>query len=177
MSPRCRTRVAELQQPQALLGPIEGDFAKAFVGSILRSLPLDERLRAREVCRGWCALLDDASFWTRVDLSKSCGVKPRFLTSERLALALLRAACVRAKGSLQSLDLSGMEEELENDPVVPFVLQWLDSASAADKASLRDLVTLTGSLSVDDVPALCRALPLCRVRCCVRCYVVEALPS
>jgi hypothetical protein len=75
---------------------------------VLPLLPLDERLRAREVCRGWRSFLEDASFWTRVDLSVGCGVNPRFLTSYALALALLRAACVRAKGNLLSADLSGV---------------------------------------------------------------------
>ena len=95
-------REAALSLP--LLGPLSGDLVKL----ILRLLPFDTRLRAREVSRGWCALLEDASLWTRVDLSASCSVNPCFLTLEDHTLALLRAACVRAKGSLESLDLSGM---------------------------------------------------------------------
>jgi len=108
MPPGRSARVAELQQPQALLGPLEGDFARAFLGHVLSSLPLDERLRAREVCRGWRFFLEGASFWTRVDLGVGCRVNPRFLSDSRLALALLRAACVRAKGGLQSVDNSGV---------------------------------------------------------------------
>jgi len=168
-------REAALSLP--LLGPLPGDLVKL----ILRLLPLDTRLRAREVRRGWCALLEDASFWMHVDLSKSCGVNPRFLSNWRLGLALLRAACVRAHGSLQSVDLSGMEdrveeEEEEEDPV-PSVQQWVDAASAADKASLRDLVAPTSRLlEIEQVTALCRALPLCHVRCTVYCDAVEALP-
>jgi hypothetical protein len=162
-------REAALSLP--LLGPLPGDLVKL----ILRLLPLDTRLRAREVRRGWCALLEDASFWTHVDLSASCGVNPRFLAVSRLALALLRAACVRASGSLQSLDLSGVSY---CEP--PFELQWLDSASVADKASLRDLVAPTYEtcvwLKAEQVAVLCRALPLCRVRCGVECEAVEAMP-
>ena len=167
-------REAALSLP--LLGPLPGDLVKL----ILRLLPLDARLRAREVRRGWCALLEDASFWTHVDLRKSCGVNPRFLTPrygvERHTLALLRAACVRAKGSLLSVDLSGVSGFILGE--VPFALRWLDSATAGDKASLRDLVAplCYPSLNLEQVTALCRTLPLCRVRCTVSCSAVEALP-
>jgi len=154
-------REAALSLP--LLGPLPGDLIKL----ILRLLPLDARLRAREVRRGWCALLEDASFWTRVDLSKSCGVNPRFLDFRNCVLALLCAACVRAKGNLQSVDLSGVDDRMLEDP---FVLQWLGSVSVANKASLRDLLALTSRpLDVEEVTELCRALPLCRVRCDVYC--------
>ena len=105
MPSRRGARVAELQHPLVPLVLLEGDFAKAFLGRILSSLPLDERLRAREVRRGWRGFLEDASFWTCVDLSKSCGVNPRFLSNWRLGLALLRAACVRAQGNLLAVDL------------------------------------------------------------------------
>jgi len=74
---------------------------------IFSGLSLDTRLRSREVSPAWCALLEDASFWTHVDLSASCRVNPRFLHAF-YALAMLRAACVRAKTSLQSVDFSGV---------------------------------------------------------------------
>jgi hypothetical protein len=79
---------------------------------------------------------------------------------------------VRAKGNLESLDLSGVSFDDDD----PFVLRWLDSAPVADKASLRDLLAPHMRLIVDHVTALCRALPLCRVRCGLECYTVEALP-
>jgi hypothetical protein len=107
MLTRRATRARDLREAALslpLLGPLLGDLVKL----ILRLLPLDERLRARELSRGWRFFLEDASFWTHVDLSKSCGVNPRFLSDSRLALALLRAACVRAKGGLQSVDNSGV---------------------------------------------------------------------
>ena len=159
---------------QLSLGPLPGELVKL----ILHLLPLDTRLRARKVSRGWCALLEDVRFWTRVDLSANCGVNPHFFDhpyhgGERLALALLRAACARAKGCLESVDLSGLDD-FSGDTVV---LQWLDSASAANKASLRDLVAPhIPILNVGKVTALCRALPLCRVRCSLHCNAVQALP-
>ena len=174
MPPRRSARLVELANPHFQL-----PFPPNVVALLFSLLPLDARLRAREVCRGWLFFLKDVCFWTHVDLSASCGVNPRFLSDSRLALALLRTACVRAQGSLQSVDLSGVEhrvqDEWEDEPV-PLVLQWLDSASAANKASLRDLVAPHMRLIVDHVTALCRALPLCRVRCGLECYTVEALP-
>ena len=125
--------------------------------------------------------------WAHIDLSASCSVSPRFLAVSRLALALLRAACLRAKGDLQSVEISGVHEGddgVDNpfvlpwlDLGVPFVQRWLDSASAADKASLRDLVAPTSFWHDDEqVTAVCRALPLCRVHCFVYCTAEEALP-
>jgi len=162
-------RKASLSLP--LLGPLPGDLVKL----LLRLLPLDTRLRAREVRRGWCALLEDAELWTHVDLSASCGVNLRFLDPHRgdwrLLLALLRAACVRAKGGLLSVDLSGVFVGWQG---VPFVLQLAETLSAAEKASLRDLVAPTSrSLNAGQVTALCLALSLCRVRCTVYCNAVE----
>ena len=162
-------RKAALSLP--LLGPLPGDLVKL----LLRLLPLDTRLRAREVRRGWCALLEDAELWTHVDLSASCGVNLRFLDPHRgdwrLLLALLRAACVRAKGGLLSVDLSGVFVGWQG---VPFVLQLAETLSAAEKASLRDLVAPTSrSLNAGQVTALCLALSLCRVRCTVYCNAVE----
>ena len=101
MPPRRSARLVELANPHFQL-----PFPPNVVAVLFSLLPLDARLRAREVCRGWRLVLEDASsIWTRVDLGVGCGVNPRFLSDSRLALALLRAACVRAKGTLQSVDL------------------------------------------------------------------------
>ena len=166
MPPRRSARLVELANPHFQL-----PFPPNIVALLFSLLPLDARLRAREVCRGWRFFLKDTSFWTHVHMGAGCRVNPRFLTSKQLALALLRAACVRAKGGLQSVDLSGVNFG------EPFVVQWLDSASAADKASLRDLVAPTSRwLDVQQVAEVCRALPLCHVRCNVECSPVGALP-
>ena len=175
MPPRRSARLVELANPHFQLL-----FPPDVVALLFSLLPLDARLRAREVCRGWRFLLEDVRFWTHVDLSASCGVNPRFLNprygEERVALALLWAASVRAKGNLQSVDLSGVSLDDDNEDE-SFVLQWLDSASAADKASLRDLVAPTHSwLNNEQVTAVCRTVPLCRVRCRVMRNAVEVLP-
>ena len=126
MPPRRSARLVELANPHFQL-----PFPPNVVALLFSLLPLDARLRASEVCRGWRFLLNDASFWTHVDLSASCGVNPCFLLDSRLALPLLGAACERAKGSLLSVDLSGVVVQWH---AVPFVHQWLDSVSAANKA-------------------------------------------
>jgi len=168
MPPRRSARLVELANPHFQL-----PFPPNVVALLFSLLPLHRRLRARGVCRGWRFFLEDASFWTRVDLGVSCRVNPRFLSDSRLALSLLRAACVRAEGSLLSVDLSGVGSIAGE----PFVLQWARNLSAADKASLRDLVAPTSPwLNAEEFNALCRALPLCRVRCTVICTAVEALP-
>ena len=57
------------------------------------------------------------------------------------------------------------------------MLRWAESVSAADKASLRDLVAPPSDwLDAEQVTALCREMPLCRVRFSVDCTAVEALP-
>jgi hypothetical protein len=40
----------------------------ALVLEIFSLLPVDTRLRCREVCRAWCATLENRSLWTRLDL-------------------------------------------------------------------------------------------------------------
>ena len=168
MPPRRSARLAELANPHYQL-----PFPPNVVDLLFSLLPDDALLRAREVCRGWRFFLEDASWWECVDLGYDCGVNPRFLSDSRLALALLRAFCVRAKGNLQAVDLSGVNFLHFGG----FVVQWLDSASVADKASLRDLVApphaFYGAAQVSEV---CRTLPLCRVRCDVACTDVEVLP-
>jgi len=145
---------------------------------ILRLLPLEQRLRAREVCRDWRLFLEDGSFWTHVHLGVGCGVtprllNPRFLSDQHRSEALLRAACVRAKGGLQSVDLSGVDVKCRAGPFVP---QWAQALSAANKANLRDLVAPHMLARLAHMTLLCRALPLCRVRGSVECNVVESLP-
>ena len=62
-------------------------------------LPVDTRLRCREVARGWRDALEDHRLWEELDLSRASGVKR--------SPALLRAASLRAHGHVRTLDLSG----------------------------------------------------------------------
>jgi hypothetical protein len=71
---------------------------------IFSLLPVDQRMRCAEVCRGWRAMLSDVNLWLRLDLSPAGGVARDAVTK-----ALLRAAAKRAAGRLQALDLSDCE--------------------------------------------------------------------
>ncbi len=76
--------------------------------AVLALLPVDARLRCREVCRDWCAALDDISLWTRLDMSDGSGVAHAPL--ERRAAGLLAAAALRAGGQLQFIDVTACDQ-------------------------------------------------------------------
>jgi hypothetical protein len=90
-------------QLEAAVAPVGNPFAAlphALALAVCALLPVDQRLRCAEVCRGWRALLSDVGLWLRLDLSPAGGVA-------RASDALLRAAAARAAGGLQALDLTG----------------------------------------------------------------------
>jgi len=103
------------------------------VSAIFALLPVDSRLRCREVCRGWRAFLADARHWQVLDLSLSSGVARRML-------ALLCAASERTRGTLRELDVSGWyqmpvgegEDELDSVQLLPLL-----RANAASLLKLR----------------------------------------
>jgi hypothetical protein len=75
----------------------------ALVLFIFSLLPVDQRLRCLEVCKGWYAALHERSLWTRLDMSTTAGL------ARPATDALLRAAAVRAGGQLQALHLTDCE--------------------------------------------------------------------
>jgi hypothetical protein len=75
----------------------------ALVLFIFSLVPVDQRLRCLEVCKGWYAALHERSLWTRLDLSTTAGL------ARRATEALLRAAAARAGGQLQALRLTDCE--------------------------------------------------------------------
>jgi hypothetical protein len=72
----------------------------ALVLFIFSLVPVDQRLRCLEVCKGWYATLNERSLWLRLDLSATAGL------ARRATKALLRAAAARAAGQLQALHLT-----------------------------------------------------------------------
>ena len=64
---------------------------------IFLAVPLDDRLRGREVCRGWCAFLGRPRLWEVLDCSSLARRTP----------ALLAAAAARA---LRVLDATGWDD-------------------------------------------------------------------
>jgi hypothetical protein len=98
MPPRRSARVAAVvERESSALPPLPVSLALA----LFALLPVDARLRCREVCRGWRAVLMERSLWLRLDLSSASGGLSRPATD-----ALLWAAASRAGGQLQSLDVS-----------------------------------------------------------------------
>ncbi len=97
MPPRRSARVADVVERQCTAF---ASLPHALVLFIFSLLPVDQRLRCLEVCKGWCATLNDRSLWTRLDLSATAGL------ARRATEALLRAAAARAGGQLQTLHLT-----------------------------------------------------------------------
>ena len=147
--------------------PLLGCLDVEVVGEeILMRLPVDARLRAREVSRGWRALLNEPRFWLVLDFSSESGVVARF--AHRALRALLFAAGERGRGHLHTLDLTGVRA-LRTEDLVQFV--------AAHGQSLRSMTTPESlRLRANEVTRLCRSAPLCTLRCGVDCTIAEALP-
>jgi len=142
--------------------PLLGCLDVEIVALLLMRLPLDARLRAREVSRGWRALLSEPRFWTVLDFSPGSGVVAR------LTRALLFAAGERGRGHLHTLDLN-----CSWGPGPEDLVQFM----AAHGQSLRS-VTAPELLmfSANNVTQLCRSAPLCTLRCWVHCSAAEAVP-
>jgi len=139
-----RSQRLALQDPALhILSPLLPEL----ISLVFALLPVDSRLRCREVCRGWRAFLSDARHWQVLDLSLTSGVARR-------TLALLRAACERAHGTLRELDVSAWycapveegEEALWNELLLPIL-----RANAASLLELRAWLPVdseVGSLTI-----------------------------
>ena len=143
---------------QPLLGCLDVEVA----AQLLMCLPLDARLRAREVSRGWRALLNEPRFWTVLDFSLGSGVVAR------MSRALLFAAGERGRGHLHKLELSGDEYFWAEDLVQFAAVHGQNWRSVTAPESLW--------LHADQVTRLCRSAPFCTLRCYVKCSAAEALP-
>jgi hypothetical protein len=68
---------------------------------IFALLPLDQRMRCAEVCRGWRDALTERSLWLRLDLSEASGGLARPASE-----GVLLAAAARTGGQLRSLNVA-----------------------------------------------------------------------
>jgi len=131
------------------------------LSAIFALLPVDSRLRCREVSRSWRAFLADARLWRRLDLSARAGMA-------HCSLGLLTAALAASAGQLAELDVSGWRQ-LDRD--------WLLELVQSCGVSLRALSALGcsraddgGLITSGDVQALLAAAPsLMTLRCDVFC--------
>lgn len=98
-----RRRVAALEERNENESRVFGPLPLCVCHAIFLLLPVDTRLRCREVSRGWHACLSNPELWQLCDLSDKSGVARR-------TIALLRAATKRALGTLRTLDVSGFQE-------------------------------------------------------------------
>jgi hypothetical protein len=137
--PRRSARVAAvMERATCALAPLPHALALA----VFALLPVDARARAATVCRCWRAVLQDATRWTRLDLSPGGGV------SCRVTPAVLRAAAARAGGALQQLDVSGCER---------LAFEHVLAALAANAGALRELTLRNGWFANDTLRLLrCR---------------------
>ena len=138
----------------AVLPPLPSDAVEI----IFSLLPVDNRLRCREVSRAWRAFLQRLRFWRVCNLS---GVVKQYAS-------LLHAAAARAGGQLRVLDVS-MWKAL--DKVA------LTAVAAENAASLTVLRAAGGqSFEPEEVEALLAAAPkLATLLCDVNCVVPDAL--
>ena len=126
--------------------------------AILALLPVDERLRAAEVCRAWSEASRERRVWARVDLSSATGGLSRDAES-----ALLRSAAARSAGFVEKLFLDSKQYD--------YWRQDVDNMVTANAASLRELhVDKCGdhdlhetTLTPGEVEALVRSAPHLRV--------------
>jgi hypothetical protein len=111
---------------------------------IFALLPADDRAICACVCRGWRALLADASLWTRLDLSAASGVICR------VSDAALRGAAARAGGALEALNLHGAGyDQISNAALLEVV--------AANARTLRELRVTGRCTPFDALAALLRS--------------------
>jgi hypothetical protein len=112
---------------------------------VFARVPVQQRLRCAEVCRGWRATLGDTTLWTELDLRRCVG------DARGCSAALLHAAAARAGGRLRMLRLDSVQ------------LGVLCAVAAANAASLCVLQLLDTLLSCAEVEALLLAAPQLRV--------------
>jgi hypothetical protein len=133
MPPRRSARVAAVaEREQSALAQLP----HALLLLCFSALPVDSRLLAAAVCRGWRAVLSERSVWRRLDLSPAGGI-----AREGSTVGLLRVAAGRASGELQALDVSGCGNAVTYEALLAVV--------GANAGALRELRVCDGWCGVD----------------------------
>jgi hypothetical protein len=118
--------------------------------AVFARLPVDARARCAAVCRGWRATVSEPCIWTRLNLSRTSGVRVHVTD------AVLRGASGLARGGLTALDVSGCRD------VTHDALLAVTTSNAAALTELQMLATgaLFGRLTCANAEELLRAAPL-----------------
>jgi hypothetical protein len=136
----------------------------ALLARVLARLPVDESLRASEVCRSWRHVLaTERSLWTALDLSRSSGVK------HAVTDALPRAAAAKAGGALETLDVCGC-------PQLSYaaLLAVVTNAGSLRELRTSDVLEHDESMICDTAETLLRAAPHMRELVTdAECYTVD----
>jgi hypothetical protein len=157
-SPSFAPTVARLQRRGGAMANSDDEAERASFASlppalqhaILRRLPVDARARCACVCRGWRDTLMDVSVWTRLDVSRSSGVRVAVTD------AVLCGASGLARGALTALDVSGCGATYG-------ALLAVVAANAGTLIELRACSGAYSELPYDTTEALLRAAPRLRV--------------
>jgi hypothetical protein len=152
-----RLPAASQRTPGAMNNGVQDTLAPlphALALRVFSLLPVDARMRAREVSPGWRTTLNEVSLWMSLDVSATAGL------ARPATNILLRAAAARAGGHLDTLDVSDCCC-LTNETVLAVV--------GANSGTLRQLRmcgpvydTLTVS-HLESAAALLRAAPQLRI--------------
>jgi F-box-like/Leucine Rich repeat len=126
---------AEAALTSGVLPPLPSDVLEL----IFCLLPVDVRLRCREVSRSWRAFLECTRLWRTLDMGPTSGV-----SHSTLSPALLRAASLRAGGQLRRLDLRGRRESALGGATILH-------SDAAIREVVRDNAGSLTELLLDDV--------------------------
>jgi len=120
----------------------------ALLVGILAFVPVDTRLRCREVARAWRDALANRRAWARIDLSEAAGVQP-----ERVTYKLVEAAVARAGGELEALNLSSCRRTFRS------IVQRLAAGNAGTLRELRLFQERSERLLEPFLSELLRAAP------------------
>jgi hypothetical protein len=158
---QCRLVEAERALAREALAPLPPNA----VALVFRSLTVDVRLRCRQVCRAWCAFLEERRLWTELDLNW------HILPSA--TGALLAAAAARSGQTLRELNVDG-SDRITFAHLLPAV-QASGGTLDTLKACLGNTNLLAASSPTEVRQLLAAAPRLRRLVCCIKCTPPEAI--
>ena len=169
------TAKAKLEERPFLVSTVLQPLLPELICTIFALLPVDTRLRCREVSRAWCTFLEEPRLWHDVDLSASSGVARR-------TPALLVAACERAGSRLRVLNVSGwpelpwleLQKVVKRGQAVTQILALGTTVSALRGFGLQRPTSSSFDIRFNIMPLMAAAPALKELWCDVSCRVPQA---